>query len=187
MKSDRKKGIVYYIGHTVLMSGNMYATKQLFANSDAAIMQLTFLRGAVCSVMVLLMLNRNIKSTLIDAVDRKAVPSLIFRCLQGGLSVYISFSSINYFNVSTVGIVCSLKPILACLFGLTLLGERMGCKDFFYMSAIFIAVFLIIFGSEGAQGDSMHTNPLAMIALISQPFLLAGGDIAMRKMRKMPE
>jgi len=26
-----------------------------------------------------------------------------------------------------------------------------------------------------------------MVALISQPFLLAGGDIAMRKMRKMPE
>ena len=26
-----------------------------------------------------------------------------------------------------------------------------------------------------------------MVALIAQPFLLAGGDIAMRKMRKMPE
>ena len=26
-----------------------------------------------------------------------------------------------------------------------------------------------------------------MIALLAQPFLLAGGDIAMRKMRKMPE
>ena len=26
-----------------------------------------------------------------------------------------------------------------------------------------------------------------MVALIAQPFLLAGGDIAMRQMRKMPE
>ena len=33
----------------------------------------------------------------------------------------------------------------------------------------------------------MKSNPLALVALISQPFLLAGGDIAMRKMRKMPE
>ena len=95
--------------------------------------------------------------------------------------------SVNYFNVSTVGIVCSLKPILACLFGLTILGERMGCRDFVFMSAIFTAVFLIIFGSEGDQSESMKSNPLALVALISHPFLLAGGDIAMRKMRKMPE
>lgn len=33
----------------------------------------------------------------------------------------------------------------------------------------------------------MHANPWALVALISQPFLLAGGSIAMRKMRKMPE
>lgn len=33
----------------------------------------------------------------------------------------------------------------------------------------------------------MQSNPWAMVALIAQPFLLAGGDIAMRKMRKMPE
>ena len=33
----------------------------------------------------------------------------------------------------------------------------------------------------------MESNPWAMIALISQPILLAGGDIAMRKMKKMPE
>jgi len=33
----------------------------------------------------------------------------------------------------------------------------------------------------------MQSAPWALIALIAQPFLLAGGDIAMRKMRKMPE
>lgn len=114
-------------------------------------MQLTFVRGVVCSLMVLALINRNLKRTLWDPVDCKTLPSLIFRCLQGGISVYIAFSSINYFNVSTVGIVCSLKPIIACLFGVTLLGESMTCKDVICMSAVFIAVFLVIFGSEGSQ------------------------------------
>ena len=114
-------------------------------------MQLTFLRGVVCSLMVLMLVNRNAKATLWDPVDCKTLPSLIFRCLQGGISVYISFSSINYFNVSTVGIVCSLKPIIACLFGVTILGESMSCKDVICMSAVFIAVFLVIFGSQGSQ------------------------------------
>merc|ERR1719361_1838939 len=105
--------------------------------------------------MVLLMINRNMKATLYDPVDKKALSSLIFRCLQGGISVYISFSSINYFNVSTVGIVCSLKPIIACLFGITILGERMGFRDVVCMSAVFIAVFLVIFGSpKGESNDA---------------------------------
>ena len=180
--------MVYYVISTVLMSGNLYAAQQLFKSaSDVAIMQLTFVRGVVCSLMVLLMVNRNVKSTLWDPVDCKTLPSLIFRCVQGAASVYISFSSINYFDVSTVGIVCSLKPILACILGVTILGEHMGIRDVVCMSAVFIAVFLVIFGSSGSQETSMQSNPLAMVSLIAQPFLLAGGDISMRKMKKMPE
>ena len=178
----------YYIIHTILMSGNAYAAQQLFKTADhVAIMQLTFARGVVCSLLILLMINRNVKATLWDPVTCRALPSLIFRCLQGGISVYIAFSSINYFNVSTVGIVCSLKPIIACLFGVSILGESMTWKDVICMGAVFVAVFLVIFGSEGEQGLSMAAAPWAMVALIAQPFLLAGGDIAMRKMRKMPE
>lgn len=112
-------------------------------------MQLTFLRGVVCSMMILLMVNRNAKKVLWDPVNCKVLPSIIFRCLQGGISVYISFSSINYFNVSTVGIVCSLKPMIALFFGLAILGEPMTCKDVIALSAVFVAVFLVIFGSEG--------------------------------------
>ena len=130
-------------------------------------MQLTFIRGVVCSLMVLLMINRNMKAVLWDPVDLKTLPSLAFRCLQGGLSVYIAFSSLSYFNVSTVGIVCSLKPIIACLIGVTLLGESMACKDAVCMSAFFIAVFLVIFGSEGQQAESMSAAPWAMIALLA--------------------
>ena len=151
MKDHPRKGVLFYIIHTVLLSANMYAAQQLFAAADnVAIMQLTFLRGVICSLIVLLMVNRNAKQTLWDPVDCKTLPSLIFRCLQGGISVYIAFSSINYFNVSTVGIVCSLKPIIACLFGVGLLGERMGCKDVIAMTAVFVAVFLVIFGAEGS-------------------------------------
>jgi len=53
------------------------------------------------------------------------------------------------------------------------------------MSAVFIAVFLVIAGGSGS--DNSDSNTLALVALVAQPFLLAGGDIAMRKMRKMPE
>lgn len=188
LKDNPRKGMIYYLIHTVLLSGNMYAAQQLFREAGAAsTMQLTFIRGAVCSLMMLLMVNRSAKSTLVDPVDRKTLPGLVFRCLQSGVSVYISFMSVKYFNVSTVGIVCSLKPIIACLLSVLLLSERMGWKDVLSMSAIFVAVLLVILGSGGDQQEHMQSNPWAMVALISQPLLLAGGDIAMRRMRKMPE
>ena len=104
----------------------------------------------MCSIMVLLLINRNFKNTLWDPVNCRVLPSLVFRCLQGGISVYISFSSVNYFNVSTVGIVCSLKPMIALFLGLAILGEPMGCKDVVALSAVFIAVLLVIVGSEGS-------------------------------------
>ena len=44
-------------------------------------MQLTFIRGVICSGMVLLMINRNLKAVMWDPVDLKTLPSLAFRCL----------------------------------------------------------------------------------------------------------
>ena len=120
-------------------------------------MQLTFLRGVVCSVMVLLMINRNMKKVLWDPVDRKSIAGIAFRSLQGGISVYISFMSLNYFTVSTVGIVWALKPIIACTIGVLILGERMGCFDIASMALILGAVVLVILGAtnEAAQGGAM--------------------------------
>ena len=152
-------------------------------------MQLTFMRGVVCSIMVLLMINRNMKSVMWDSVDRSSIGGIVFRSIQGAISVYISFMSLNYFTVSTVGIVCALKPIIACTIGVLLLGERMGCYDVMSMSLILGAVLLVIFGtnSDSASGGAMEANTGAFIALIAQPFLLAGGESILRRLRKMPE
>lgn len=129
------------------MSGNLYAQQLIFkAAPQIAIMQLTFLRGAICTAMMLLYINRNIKKTLIDPVDRTSAPSIAFRCFQSGISVYIGFMCVQFFTVSTVGVVCSMKPIIACIIGVICLGEKMGCRDIVSMAAILGAVFLIIFG-----------------------------------------
>ena len=75
------KGFLFYIIHTFVMSGNLYSQQLLFkAAPQMAIMQLTFLRGAVCTAMMMLYINRNLKATLIDPVTKKDVPSIAFRC-----------------------------------------------------------------------------------------------------------
>lgn len=95
--------------------------------------------------------------------------------------------SLKYFNVSTVGIVCSLTPLIVCVIASFLLNESMKRSDMVTLAGVFVAVMLVIIFASEEQSATMHANPWALIALISQPFLLAGGSIAMRKMRKMPE
>ena len=88
--------------------------------------------------------------------------------------------SLKYFNVSTVGIVCSLTPLIVCVIAHFLLNERMKTRDMMTLGGVFVAVLLVIMFANGEQAATMHANPWALIALISQPFLLAAGSIAMR-------
>lgn len=94
---------------------------------------------------------------------------------------------VKYFNVSTVGIVCSLTPLFVCAMAYFLLGERMRIFDVLALVAVFVSVSLVIMGAEGEQRETMGANFWATAALISQPILLAAGAISMRQMRKLPE
>lgn len=96
---------------------------------------------------MLLWVNVNFKAVLIDSVKRSDLFSLIFRCVQGGLSVQIGFMSLKFFNVSTVGIVCSLTPIFVCIFAFFLLGEIVKIKDIIALFAVMLAAAMVILGA----------------------------------------
>jgi drug/metabolite transporter (DMT)-like permease len=87
--------------------------------------------------------------------------------------------------VSTVGVVCSLMPLIVCVMAAFFLGERVTAKDYITMVLIITSVMLVILGAKGKEKETMQTDWVAMTCLIAQPFLLAGGVIAMRKMKKM--
>lgn len=95
--------------------------------------------------------------------------------------------SIKYFNVSTVGIVCSLKPIITCVIAVLMMGEVMGLIDVLSNFLGLVAIVAVILGANSeSQGPSESSN-WALTALIMQPFLLAVGDVLIKKMKKLPE
>ena len=154
--------------------------------------QLTFIRGIICACLVVLMLlvkGESIRGRLVAPVDRQNVKPLFLRAFQSALCVYIAFMSIKYFNVSTVGIVCSLKPIITCVIAVALMGEKMGISDVISNALGLLAIMLVIVGTPAAEGsaDATSGGSWAFIALISQPLLLAGGDVLIKKMKKLPE
>lgn len=90
----------------------------------------------------------------------------------------------KYFSVSTTGVVCSLTPLIACILAAILLKEKLTCWTIASVLLVLLCVMMIIFGATGVEADAMSSNTLAVIALCCQPFLLAGGMIAARKMKK---
>ena len=149
------------------MSANNYVAKAIFTTAPTLdVWAMTFTRGLIAFTMKMLQLNINAKKELWDDIDMPSLPSLIFRCFQGGASLVIAFMSIKYFPVSTVGIVCSLAPpitmVLACVF----LKEFSDLKEIIQMTLIVMAIMAVILGAEGEQKDTMSTNAYAFIALI---------------------
>ena len=116
--------------------------------------------------------------------------------MQGAISVYIGFSSLCFFPVSTVGVICTLKPIIVIIFDKLIFGSPLTCRKILVNALLFFSVCLVICGVQNSSGDATLEDSdvvtdgapiLATIALVSQPALLAGGDIAIRKMAKLPE
>ena len=168
MEDNPRLGVFYYIVHTVLLSLNLYTCRALFSeNPNMGTMQLTFVRGVISTIIMFAWLNKGLKKALFHTVDRKSAGALAFRCTQGGLSVFISFMSVKYFPVSTVGIVCSLTPLFVCVMAYFLLGERMRIFDWAALVAVFVSVSLVILGAEGKQRETMGGNFWATAALIS--------------------
>ena len=90
----------------------------------------------------------------------------------------------KYFPVSTVGVVCSLTPLIACVLAALILKERLTFWTMFSVAIVLSCVMMVLFGAKGDEAEALGTNILAVVALCAQPFLLAGGMIANRKMKK---
>ena len=105
---------------------------------------------------------------LIEAVSRDCIPSLVFRCIQGALSVFLSFLCIKYLSVSIVGVVCSLTPLIACLLAYILLNEKQTSQNIVSLIAIFSFVCLIMIGAEDkSEPTSTEMSWFPMVALLS--------------------
>ena len=77
-------GVTLYLLYTVAMASNNYVSKGLFeANPTVNVWKLTFIRGVIAFVMMMLKVNIRVKKELWDAfdsIDRKLIPYLVFRC-----------------------------------------------------------------------------------------------------------
>jgi uncharacterized membrane protein len=132
-----------------MVLANVFNKMEFEMSPTLGVLELLFAQGVISIVVLMLWMNRNIKKDLVGSIDRSTVPALVFRCLSGALVSLISFQSLKYFNVSTVGMVCSLAPIFVCVLAYFMLKERMATADKIFLFAVFCSVILVLSGASG--------------------------------------
>ena len=121
--------------------------------------------------------------------------------MSGVLAQLISFQIIKVFDLSTVGIVCSLAPIIVCVIGYFFLGESQFCSDNIFLALVFTACVIVLVGA-GQNSYNLEpeviddstvivsqtgVNSLSIMCLIAMPCLISGQAIANRLMKKLGE
>ena len=179
-------GVLLYILYTTIMSSNNYVSQGLIQTAPTMnVWQISFARGAIAFIMMMLKINTNAKKELWDVwrkIETAAIPFLIFRCFQAGASLFIMFVCVQYFPVSTVGIVCCLAHPLTMLLAWVFLDEDVTKEDMLSIFVVFCAVCAIILGAKDEAQAHMRTNGWLVFLLLLQPVLIAVGSIAVKQL-----
>ena len=132
------------------MTAILYITKGLYAiNPDIEVLQVTSMKALISVAILILVLNRKLKHIMYDSVDPNAKFALAFKTSQSTASIFISYTAMKYFSVSTVGVVCSLTPLVACMLAAVILKEKLTFWTVFSVFIVLCCVLMVIFGATG--------------------------------------
>jgi len=99
----------------------------------------------------------------------------------------INYSVTKYIPLTIISIVNNLSPIIVCVLAFLILKEQIRAFDILMMLLTLGGIFGTIFTAEpDPDGTEQPFCPLYVlyILLLANPFLSAGGQVAMRKMSK---
>ena len=76
-------------------------------------------------------------------------------------------------------------PLCVVILAIFFLNERLTCSNVISVCFVLSAVLMVLLGSKGAEKETLDSNFWATFSLVVQPLALAGGIVAMRRMKKM--
>ena len=145
-------GVLWYIIYTLKMTGILYITKGLYQlNPGIEVLQITALKAVISVLILLVCLNSNLKYVMYDRIDPDAKGALAFKTIQSTVSIFISYNAMKYFSVSTVGVVCSLTPLVACVLAAIILKEKLTCWTVSSIFIVLACVLMVIFGAPKSE------------------------------------
>jgi len=71
-------------------------------------------------------LNKDIKYVMWDSINRDNVGGLVFRTVQGNISIFIQFMCVKYFALTTVGVTQNVSPLITVILAYFILSEKLA-------------------------------------------------------------
>lgn len=150
IKDNPRAGVMWYIVYTFKLTAILYITKGLYAlNPGIEVLQITSSKALISVAILIIVLNKNLKYIMYDRVDPDAYWALAFKTCQSTASIFISYTAMKYFSVSTVGVVCSLTPLIACMLAALILKEKLTWWTIVSVCIVLCCVMMVIFGATG--------------------------------------
>ena len=131
--------------------------------------------------------NKDLKKTVWDSVNRGNVTPLLVRVTTGNMAITINFTSVKFFTLTTTAIVIQTAPVVATLLAVFILKEKLLCSTLVILFVAFAGVILMILGAAPQPSDVLPPPAYALPLLLLNPVLIATGEVAMLAMGKMPE
>lgn len=167
-----------------------YVVCQMLYNREPELkpFPMLFLRSAFGVTIMLIQLNVNVKKETWDTVTKDQVGSLGFKTFTGTTTNMINYSVTKYIPLTIISIISNLAPIIVIVLAFLILKEVIRKFDLVMMLLTLVGIFGVILGgdSENEKSEEEPALPYLVlyILLMINPFLSAGGTIAMRKMKK---
>ena len=145
------------------------------------------MRSIMGIVIMTAHLNRKLKKETFDGIKCKESGGLSFKTFTGVTTNLIKYSITKFIPATVISVVSNLAPIIVVVLAYMILKEQIRKFDLLMILLTLVGIFTIILGGHDT-GDQKAEPPLPVWSLYSilmlQPFLSAGGTIAMRKMPK---
>lgn len=150
--------------------------------------QITFIRSAIVILLVLLFLNIKIKKITFDSLKGKPKGSLAFRCAQSGLVIILKTVLALNLSLTLISIVSNLQPMFVVFIAYFVVKEKLRIFELCVMVLTCIALGVIIWDGHESNGDPIGLDEIIYyILLFVQVLLVAGGTVALRKLKKFHE
>ena len=144
---EQRLGIMFMLASTLVQSWNWLSIKIAYIlNPEFDGLQILFMRTIFASLVLILIINKNIKFVMIDSFPTENMKWMVLRVLSGLFGISSMMVCVKWFSLTTISVVTGLNPVITMIFGVLLMKEAINSIDIVCIFLSFFAVILMTLG-----------------------------------------
>ncbi len=115
------------------------------------------IRSTFSLIILLVLINVNLKAIMYDSVNKKDYPFIAFRTAASTMTQTINSYANKYIPLTIIGVVNNLSPAFTVLLAYIFLGERLKVIELVFFALLTAGVFLIVIGAKKSSNSGEKT------------------------------